>query len=116
MNKKLLSFSLLGLSLISLMGCGQQKVDPKKSVTVNFYIDFNYAAEKEVYHTTSVYLNDVISDVPANPSSNMFNEFPTFLGWSTYQIINDSGDLWNFAHDRVSTTYSVFSLYGIWSE
>lgn len=116
MKTKFFAFLSLVLLSLSLASCGGVKVDKSKTITINFYVDYNYAAEGNIYHTCSVYLNAKITDVPENPTENIFNDFPNFIGWSTYQIINDTKDLWNFDKDIVQTTYSSLSLYGIWTE
>ncbi|HNX15934.1 MAG TPA: hypothetical protein PKO28_00955 [Bacilli bacterium] len=120
MKTKLFAALLAGLSLFSLIGCGGKKddppIDPDKTVTVNFYVDYNYASEGIIYHTCTVNLNAKITDIPTTPSVNMHADFPNFLGWSTFQLIDNVDDLWDFENDIVSTTYSSLSLYGIWTE
>lgn len=118
MKNKISSLLLVGFALLSLPGCKKtpDPIDESKTITVNFYVDYNYAAEQIIYHTCDVYLNAKITDIPANPTENMFVDFPNFLGWSSQQLIDDVNDLWDFEVDIVDTTYSTLSTYGIWTE
>lgn len=117
MKNKFIKAILIGLATLTMIACrGGKKIDTSVTITVNFYIDYNYAAESIIYHTCDVYLNAKITDKPSDPKENIFIDFPTFLGWSTYQLINDTDDLWDFQKNIVNTTSSTFSIYGIWVE
>lgn len=117
MKYKFITALFAVLASISMVSCGGgKKIDTSVTITVNFYIDYNYAAEEIIYHTCDVYLNAKITDIPSNPDQNIFADFPNFLGWSSYQLINDVDDLWDFEKDIVDTTYSTLSIYGIWVE
>lgn len=91
-------------------------VDDKADVKVSFYLDYNFVSKKETYSVVTVKNGSLVTE-PERPTTPPYEEFPTFLGWSKYQIIEDESGLWNFSKDKIlveDTTNPTFALYGIW--
>ena len=129
---KKLSLLFLFASL-SLIGCTNKKsepsdkgddkggdggdvtpIDPTLDITVNYYLDYNQVATKNIYISSTV-KNGSKLERPANPKTAPFPEFPVFKGWSKKEIVDDTKDLWNFDTDIVSvTTGTTLNLFGIW--
>ena len=84
-------------------------------MTVNFYLDYNTYSEstRNIYATQTV-TNGSKLEKPANPTEAPFEDFPTFLGWSTHPLIEDPDMLWDFEKDIVNTKNTGLTMYGIW--
>lgn len=93
-------------------------IDERIDVTVTYYLDYNMVAAKEIYKTETVKNGSKLVK-PDNPATAPSVEFPTFKGWSTYQIINDDSFLWDFDKDIVNIEEGAeakITLYGIWTD
>ena len=86
-----------------------------QQVTVNFYADYNTYSEsiRNIYVTQKVTNGDKL-EKPADPEAP-FTDFPTFLGWSTRPLIEDTNLLWDFDKNIVNIKGSTLIMYGIWS-
>ena len=92
----------------------EESIDPSVVVTVNFFLDYNDVSVTGRYYRCQVNAGSLITDVPPKPTTPPMPEFPTFLGWSKKEVINDSKDLWDFSKDIVPSKSTVLNLYGIW--
>ncbi len=124
MKKKILV--LAALSILMLIGCGKNgnnsssgggdSSGPKEDlITVNFYLDYNQKAIKNIYHTCKVKNGSVITNLPPTPTEAPYPEFPVFKGWSYKELIASEEDLWDFTTDKIDTKSTVFELYGYWA-
>lgn len=119
--KKIYRLLLSSICVLSLLACQKNKPDEDDSnkddiITINYYIDFNYASDGEIYYCSEVKRNSLISDIPEDPKTNMFKDFTHFIGWSKFQIIDNDDDLWDFKIDKVNPDFLELKLYGIWTD
>ena len=106
------------LMTLALASCGEPKdptpvvYDDDTVVDVYFFSDFNHNDKENPYKYVATYNGNKLGK-PKNPDCPD-PAFPTFLGWSTYAIVDDASKLWNFEKDVVKTDSYVLCLYGIW--
>lgn len=126
MKKSLMIISVLSLAF--LVGCTSHKSGGDNTdgggdddtpavvdeVTVNFYLDYNQKPVGNIYKKVKVVRGGLITDVPANPTTPLYPEFPVFKGWSYKELISSEEDLWDFSVDKVNTQFNSFDIFGIW--
>jgi len=127
MKKSLMFLSILSVAF--LVGCtnskggqsgggdqggGSDTPAVEDEVTVNFYLDYNQKPVGNIYKKVKVARGGLITDVPANPTTPLYPEFPVFKGWSYKELISSDEDLWDFSVDKVNTQFNSFDIFGIW--
>ncbi len=85
-----------------------------QEVTVDFYVDYNtYTANVRDTYDTQIIKNGDKLTKPATPEAP-FKDFPNFLGWSTFALIEDPDLLWDFDNDIVNIEDTELIIFGIW--
>ncbi len=85
-----------------------------QEVTVDFYVDYNtYTANVRDTYDTQIIKNGDKLTKPATPDAP-FKDFPNFLGWSTFALIEDPDLLWDFDNDIVNIEDTELIIFGIW--
>ncbi len=86
-----------------------------QDITIYYYASIYESYAGETYYSGKGKTNELITDKPADPVSK-YEEFNTFIGWSTKPLIVTEDDLWDFENDLIPPNIypPVLTLYGIW--
>lgn len=100
--------------LISSIESASNEPETTQEVTVDFYIDYNtYTADVRHPYQTQVIKNGEKLTKPEDPEAP-FSDFPVFLGWAPFALIEDPDLLWDFDKDIVNIKGDEMLMFGIW--